>query len=347
MAANITGLGKGLDALIRERRDSVNVTGLRTLPLEDLVPNPRQPRRQFSAKSMDELADSIRSQGLLQPLLVRPAGTAQPGKYEIVSGERRWRACKMVGLEEVPVYVRVLSEQDTLASALIENLQREDLNPLEEATALQILKDEFGLSQDELAGKIGKSRPYIANSLRLLTLPETVRSCLADGRLSPGHARALLSVPEAGAQEKLKDLILDRRLSVREAEGLAALWKEKGGLDQARERDPVREEGEKTAALHPEQGSTAGAAAPQAQNAEGEIGKKNRSAVLLDLQTRIGACLRMPVRVTGREDRGRVSFTYNSKEELEEFIDKLQSLGETAPAAAGGAGKAKRHFVAL
>ncbi|MDR1489850.1 MAG: ParB/RepB/Spo0J family partition protein [Desulfovibrio sp.] len=329
MAANITGLGKGLDALIRERRDSVTATGQRTVPLEDIVPNPRQPRRHFSAKSMDELADSIRGQGLLQPLLVRPAGTSQPGKYEIVSGERRWRACKMVGLEEVPVYVRILSEQDTLASALIENLQREDLNPLEEAAALQILKEEFGLSQDELAGKIGKSRSYIANSLRLLALPDAVRSCLTDGRLSPGHARALLSVTDAEAQEKLKDLILDKHLSVREAEGLAVLWKEKGEFDRVDGpgRDAIRREDEKGAVPRAAHGHEAGSSAQQAQNAEREIGKKVQSAILLDLQTRISACLQMPVRVTGREDRGRVSFTYNSKEELEEFINRFQSAG--------------------
>ncbi|MDR2801115.1 MAG: ParB/RepB/Spo0J family partition protein [Desulfovibrio sp.] len=326
MAANITGLGKGLDALIRERRDSINVTGQRTVPLEDIVPNPRQPRRHFSARSMDELADSIRSQGLLQPLLVRPAGASQQGKYEIVSGERRWRACKMVGLEEVPVYVRILSEQDTLASSLIENLQREDLNPLEEATALQILKEEFGLSQDELAGKIGKSRPYIANSLRLLALPEALRSCLADGRLSPGHARALLSITDAAAQEKLKDLILDRHLSVRETEGMAALWKEKGSFGQADGPNggAVRKEDENGAALLLAPGRGTGASAPQAQNA-GRDEKKNQSAILLDLQTRLSACLQMPVRITGREGGGRVSFTYNSKEELEEFISKLQS----------------------
>ena len=131
MALHPSGLGKGLEALIRERHEEKESSGVQTLPLTSLIPNPSQPRRHFSEKALEELATSIKSQGLLQPLLVRPIGPAQPGKYEIVAGERRWRACQMAGLTEVPVLIKALSSQDTLAAALIENLQREDLNPLE------------------------------------------------------------------------------------------------------------------------------------------------------------------------------------------------------------------------
>ncbi|MDR0827326.1 MAG: ParB/RepB/Spo0J family partition protein [Desulfovibrio sp.] len=339
MPVNITGLGKGLDALIRERQDSDNVAGLRIVPLEDISPNPRQPRRHFSVRGMEELAESISSQGLLQPLLVRPLGSASPGKYEIVTGERRWRACKSLGITEVPVFVRLLTEQDTLTSALIENLQREDLNPLEEALGLQVLKEEFGLSQDDLAKKIGKSRPYIANSLRLLSLPDSMRPYLADGRLSPGHARALLSLNQPQAQEKLRDLILERRLSVREAEGLVARWKENGDFAETAEENGGQagatgraedriidsvEAGESGLANNGQADETCAEATSSGQ-ATPLSRKKPQSAILLDWQTRISDSLCMPVRVTGRESKGRISFIYNSKEELEMFVNKIQA----------------------
>lgn len=322
MALHPTGLGKGLGALIRETQGARESEGVQTLPLEDILPNPRQPRRNFSDKALEELAASIRSQGLLQPLLVRPAGPATPGKYEIVAGERRWRASRLAGLKEVPVLIRSLSAQDTLAAALIENLQREDLNPLEEALGLQTLKEEFGLSQDELAQKIGRSRSAIANSLRLLTLPESMRTLLADGSLSSGHARALLSITVGKAQEALKNLILERHLSVREAEGLAAGWKANGrfllaGIDTDGQADaeaaaPLGED--ETAAGEPD----AVAPAP-----EGEKRARPQSARILEIQNRIGQVLQLPVRVTGKESKGKISFSYNSKEELEAFLEKL------------------------
>jgi ParB family chromosome partitioning protein len=313
-----TGLGRGLDALIRETQDLQEGSGVRMLPMCDLHPNPRQPRRNFNEKPLEELAASIRSQGLLQPLLVRPIGATQPGKYEIVAGERRWRACQMVGLTEVPVLIRTFSAQDTLAAALIENIQREDLNPIEEAQGLQILKEEFGLSQDDLAQKLGKSRSSVANSLRLLTLPESIRPLLAEGKLSAGHARALLSVADARAQEYLKNLILESKLSVREAEGLAAGWKETGRF----ELSGFNDRGEGAApALEQESGNE--------NDAEGRSmasptrKSKPQSARILEIQNRIGDLYKVPVRVTGKESKGKISFSYGSKEELDTLLKRL------------------------
>lgn len=315
MAHPLIGLGKGLDALIRETSDTRgNNDGLR-LPLDDIQPNPEQPRRSFDQKSLQELADSIGSQGLLQPLLVRPIGSARPGKYEIIAGERRWRACRLAGLTEVPVLVRNYSAQDTLAAALVENLQREDLNPVEEALGLQMLKEEFGLSQDELSRKIGKSRSAIANSLRLLALPESIRAELALGRISAGHARALLSITETMAQEELKNRILEQQLSVREAEGLASVWKERGRFDSV---EP-RQEGDS------EQTPDSG----EAQDRPEQIGEacpgrsRPRSARMLELQKRIGEMLQVRVRMTGAEDKGKISFSYNSREELAALLGRF------------------------
>ncbi|MDR2603966.1 MAG: ParB/RepB/Spo0J family partition protein [Desulfovibrio sp.] len=321
MATLQTGLGKGLDGLIRNTQSAADVPGLVILPADDISPNPRQPRRDFSAGSLEELAASIRSQGLLQPLLVRPLGTANPGKYEIVAGERRWRACKLAGLTEIPAVIRSLSEQDTLIAALVENLQREDLNPLEEAFGLQALRQEFSLSQEEIAQKVGKSRSAVANSLRLLTLPESMRALLADGILSAGHGKALLGIDDDAAQEELKTLILNRHLSVRETEGLAARWKESGSFtlagtdgieDVPRDVSPAPVESP---------GASGDAAAPETK----KRGAGAQSAVLMDIQSRIASLFSVPVKVTGKEEKGRISFAYNSKEELEALVLRLST----------------------
>ena len=309
MALPTLGLGKGLDALIRETSESRPDTSNLKLAIKDILPNPKQPRKNFDEKALAELAESIQSQGLLQPILVRPVGPQQPGKYEIVAGERRWRACQLAGLTEVPVFIRSLSEQDTLTAALIENLQREDLNPMEEALGLQNLKDEFGLSQDELAKGIGKSRSAIANSLRLLSLAPNARQDLADGKLSAGHARTLLSLTTPEAQEELRIIILEHGISVREAEALAAIWKERGRFDLSGALD---------AQLPPER-------TPAPQSA-GATKKKPQSRRLLEAQNRIGKVFQVPVRVTGKESKGKISFSYNSREELEYLLEKLYTV---------------------
>lgn len=310
MALHPTGLGKGLDALIRQTQEERDTGGPRTLNITDIIPNPRQPRRAFDEKALEELAASIKSQGLLQPLLVRPIGPSNPDKYEIVAGERRWRASQMAGLKEIPVLIRPLSAQDTLAAALIENLQREDLNPLEEALGLQALKEEFGLSQEDVAHKIGKSRSAIANSLRLLQLPESMRPLLAEGKLSSGHARALLSITDPKAQEYLKNLILENRLSVREAEGLAAGWKNSGTFELA---------------VLENLGANAQADRHPASDTGAPRVKKPQSATILEIQNRIAGLFNVPVRVTGKESKGKITLSFNSEEELRALLERLST----------------------
>jgi ParB family chromosome partitioning protein len=237
------GLGKGLGALIptapasvatgavyppdadpqdlQQQYAATAVAGayFEEVPVEAVTPNPRQPRQVFDEEALAELADSIKIVGLLQPVVVRKV---EPGRYEIVMGERRWRACQLAGLDVVPAIVRETSDTDLLRDALIENLHREQLNPLEEAAAYQQLLDDFSATHDELARKIGRSRPHISNTIRLLNLPAAVQKRVAAGILSAGHARALLSVDPA-AQERLANRIVAEGLSVRAVEEIVTL----------------------------------------------------------------------------------------------------------------------------
>ncbi len=211
-------LGRGLAALLPETEGE-----LRTVPLERILPSPFQPRKRFNPSELEELARSIRDRGILQPLLVREIA---PETYELVAGERRLRAAKMAGLSEIPVLVKHLSDEEALAVALIENLQREDLNPLEEAEGYRRLQEEFGYSQEEIARKVGRDRSTIANSLRLLRLPPEVQEDLWEGRLSAGHARALLALEDRELILTARQEILRRGLSVRETERLVRRLKE-------------------------------------------------------------------------------------------------------------------------
>ncbi|MFT8891379.1 MAG: ParB/RepB/Spo0J family partition protein [Acetobacter papayae] len=196
--------------------EPVRVVGVSSLPVEALVPGPFQPRQDMQPEALEELAQSIRERGILQPILVRP-DPDQPGQYQIIAGERRWRAAQLAQCHDVPVHVRDLDEADAMAAALVENLQRADLNPVEEAEGLNRLQEDYNLTQEDLAKAIGKSRPHVANMLRLLRLPEAVRTELKTGNLSAGHARALLSHPNpvAAAAE-----VISRGLSVRQTEAL-------------------------------------------------------------------------------------------------------------------------------
>jgi len=222
-----TGLGRGLNALLGEvgreeplvRSETTSegqgsVTGLRTLALADIRPHPGQPRRYFDEEALEDLARSIAQRGVIQPVIVRPR---KQGGYELVAGERRWRAAQRARLHEIPAIVRELSDSDTLALALIENIQREDLNPVEEAEAYQRLVDDQGYSAVEVARMVDKSRSHIANLMRLLVLPQPVLKMVADKSLSMGHARALINVPDA---EAIAAEVVDRGLSVREVEKL-------------------------------------------------------------------------------------------------------------------------------
>jgi ParB family chromosome partitioning protein len=219
-----TGLGRGLDALIPtgefspESEVSSTTSGYETLPIADIIHNPRQPRSQMNQEELEELAASIRKNGILQPLIVAPAD--EPGKYILIAGERRLLAAHMADLDTVPVIVREATEQQRLELALIENVQRADLTPLEAAEAYRQLADDFNLSHDQIALQLGKSRVSITNTLRLLNLPENVRHSLAIGEITEGHARVLLSLPNSQAQSAVLQTIIKHELNVRKTEDL-------------------------------------------------------------------------------------------------------------------------------
>jgi ParB family chromosome partitioning protein len=219
-----TGLGRGLDALIPggdftpETQPTSTSSGFDSLPIADINPNPRQPRSHLDQDELEELAASIRENGILQPLIVTPAGDG--GKYTLIAGERRLLAAGMAGLETVPAIVREASEQERLEFALIENVQRSNLSPLEAAEAFRQLSDDFNLSHEQIAQKLGKSRVSITNTLRLLKLPEDVRQSLANGIISEGHARALLGLTTPQAQSAALQSIIKYELNVRKTEEL-------------------------------------------------------------------------------------------------------------------------------
>lgn len=216
MAKKLGGLGKGLNAIFIEN-DAETDNGSVTLKISEIEPNRQQPRKEFDEQALSELAESISQHGLLQPLLVRPLTL---GGYQIVAGERRYRASRMAGLTEVPVIIRELSDTETMEIALIENLQREDLTPVEEALGYKTLIDEHNFSQDEVAKSVGKSRPAITNSLRLLKLPESVMEYLREGKITAGHARALLTLDDENLMLELAEEIISKDLSVRQVEKL-------------------------------------------------------------------------------------------------------------------------------
>src|SRR5512135_1888158 len=219
MGTKRMALGKGLGALLPEFGQAES-KALLYCGIEEVFPNPSQPRKQFDESRLQELAESIREKGILEPLLVRRTDQG----YELIVGERRWRAAQKAGLKEVPVLVKDVEGRDAFEISLIENLQREDLNPVEEAEAFKHLIEEFHLSQDDLSQRIGKDRTTIANSLRLLKLPPEVRNQLLQNHITSGHARALLSLDHKEKQKELCALIVKKGLSVREAERLARQW---------------------------------------------------------------------------------------------------------------------------
>ena len=216
MAKKLGGLGKGLSAIFIEN-DNEESNGAVSLKISEIEPNRAQPRKDFDEAALSELAESIARHGLLQPILVRPLTL---GGYEIVAGERRYRAARMAGLTEVPVIIRELSESETMELALIENLQREDLTPLEEALGYEVLINEHGFTQEEVAETVGKSRPAVANSLRLLKLPESIADYLKEDKITAGHARALLTLPTEEIMLQVCEQIIKSNLSVRQTEKL-------------------------------------------------------------------------------------------------------------------------------
>ena len=212
------GLGRGLGALLGDAALQSQEGGSLSLPISQVEPGLKQPRKRFDEESLQDLADSIRTHGVIQPLTVRRLAS---GYYQIIAGERRWRAAKIAGLTEIPAVIIEADDRKVMELGLIENLQREDLNPVEEANGYKVLMDQYGLTQEEVAQRVGKSRPAVANALRLLTLPDPVHQLLEEGKLSAGHARAILAAPTGELQKKLAQKVIAEDLSVRQTEALA------------------------------------------------------------------------------------------------------------------------------
>ena len=232
MAKKQSGLGKGLGALMMENSLDLGVSTT-SLNINSIVPNREQPRKTFDEASLEELAQSIRQHGVLQPLLVRPLAS---GEYQLVAGERRWRASRMAGLTEVPVTVREMTDEEESVFALIENLHREDLNAIEEAEGFKTLIDTYGLTQEQAAQRVGKSRPEIANSLRILTLSDKIKDYVKTGKISKGHAKALLAFESEDEQLKVAELIIKDKITVRDVERLAKSPKKEKKTAEKREK---------------------------------------------------------------------------------------------------------------
>lgn len=286
-------LGKGLGALIPQLEED-DLQNTQEISIEDIETNPYQPRRHFDPESLQELAASIKEHGVLQPLLVRKK---DPG-YQLIAGERRLRAAKQAGLSTVPVVVKALDDRTVMEIALVENLQREDLNPLEEAEAYQRLITEFNLTQEEVAKAVGKSRPAIANTLRLLNLPEPIQQLVANGQLTMGHARALLSLERPEKQLYISEKIITEKLSVRETEEIVRQTRLSGVS-----RETPGEEEEK-------------------KQKERQKIDPNLQAIIDDMTRLFGT----KVRIKKNGERGKIEIEYYSPEEFERITEILLSL---------------------
>jgi ParB family chromosome partitioning protein len=283
MATKRIALGKGLGALLPEFGQAESKT-LLYCGIEEIFPNPSQPRKQFDEPRLQELAESIREKGILEPLLVRRTDQG----YELIVGERRWRAAQKAGLKEVPVLVKEVEGRDAFEISLIENLQREDLNPVEEAEAFKHLIEEYNISQDDLSKRIGKDRTTITNTLRLLKLPLEVRNQLLQNQITSGHARALLSLDNKEKQKELCALIVKKGLSVREAERLARQW------------------------------------AAKLQKTVPSVKRKgDLESQLYSLQDSLRKCLGTKVQITQKGNRGKIEIAYFSHEELERIVETI------------------------
>lgn len=274
-------LGRGLRALIPELEAGQG--SVRMIPLDQIDNNPDQPRKRFDEEQLEELKESIQAHGLLEPIIVRPVD----GRYEVVVGERRWRAAQMAGLAEIPAIVRSMSDREAMEIALVENLQREDLNPLEEAEAYRRLMEEFSLTQEEIAERVGKKRSTIANTLRLLELDPEIREDLASGKITGGHAKALLSIPGKAKRLRIARRIVEEGLSVRAVEELA---REEPGKEAAARKRPRME---------------------------------RVDPILRDVEERLQRVLGTKVRVVGKGRRGRIEIDYYSEDEMHRIVEAL------------------------
>ncbi|MBR2041115.1 MAG: ParB/RepB/Spo0J family partition protein [Oscillospiraceae bacterium] len=283
--AKARGLGKGLDALFADSTGmNPEDSGISTVRLSEIEPNLSQPRKDFDEEALGELADSIAAHGILQPLLIRPT---KNGMYQIVAGERRWRAARLAGLSEVPALIRELSDEETDKVALIENLQREDLNAVETAEGYKRLMDKYGMTQEQLSDAVGKSRPAVANTLRILNLPKEVLPLVSSGSLSAGHAKAILSAPEEKRTELAK-MIVSGGLSVREAEKIAA----KIGKEP-KEKAPKKKD------------------------------SFPKDKFYREMQVAMTDELGRPFKITENEKGGTIEIPFYSKEELADFCERI------------------------
>jgi ParB family transcriptional regulator, chromosome partitioning protein len=292
------GLGRGLGALIPTGTVAEQAGGLADIPIAEIRPNPQQPREHFDEEALAALADSIREVGILQPVLVR---AAENGGYELIAGERRWRAARRIGLQTVPAMVRVADDAAMLQHAIVENIQREELNPLEEAAAFQQLIEDFSLTHEDVATRVAKSRATITNTLRLLQLPPAIQRSLKDGTIRMGHARALLGTPDRAFQEQLARRIVAEDLSVRAVE------------------EAIRNRGD------------APAAKTEVAAAVSEPGGRLRQPGLLELEELLGDYLETRVKITMGARHGRVMIDFANLEDLER-IYRAMSQGPAGKA---------------
>ena len=305
------GLGSGLDALLPSE---VQQGGMREVAINSIRQNPRQPRTRFDEEALDELAASIREHGIIQPLIVSERDN---GQYDLVAGERRWRAAQRAGLEYIPVIVRETTPQQLLELALIENVQRADLNALEEAHAYQSLWEEFGLSDSQIAKRVGKnSRETIANTRRLLKLPAEVQEAVLKGQISAGHGRALLKFEIEQQQRQALDAILSDELSVREVEQLGELTREYSGdivraLATTRQRRARRADDGRKAPAQSHKSTTAGTPGISAEDQE--------------IKREMERVLGTPVSLARSDKDLRVTITFHTEEKLQEFFDLLNA----------------------
>ncbi len=305
MAGVTGGLGRGLDALLGggkgddENLISESSIDARKIDIDMVVANPNQPRKEFSPEALKDLSESIRAKGVLQPILVRPI-PGRKDRFELVAGERRLRASKLAGLGEIPALVKEMTDLESMAIALIENLQREDLNPIEEAKGYQELITKFGLSQEQLSGQVGKSRSALSNSMRLLTLTEPVQQAIGDGKISAGHGRALMAVGDDDARDELFERLMHSGMSVRQCEGAATYFKEHGELPEG---DVV--------------------AKPKAKkNNQKEPKKVDEN--LERIKGRLESALETKVSFSGSQKKGKMTISYANEEELERLVAILE-----------------------
>ncbi|HWD51828.1 MAG TPA: ParB/RepB/Spo0J family partition protein [Acidimicrobiales bacterium] len=312
--ARRSGLGKGLGALIPNEVVNDRSSALREVPLTSIKPNPLQPRLQFDEDTMSALAASIKELGILQPVLVREVVGGAPDQYELIAGERRWRAARRAGLQTMPVLIQASNEAHSLEQALVENLHRQDLNALEESAAYQQLIEDFNYTHDQVATRVGKSRTAVTNTLRLLQLPAAVQRLLAEGQISAGHARALLGTPDRAYQESLAKLIVADSLNVRAVEELV------------RERLAPEEEAE--AAPAPD---VKGSSAPTKGKKKPDPGGPRRLPPpgILELEELLSTHLNTRVKVDMTAKRGKVVVEFATLEDLERIYKLMVGAQES------------------